>query len=86
MINHFSAVSFVGLKFNVYFCHIVFSYGYMKRIINCKSYTVSNPIRIYMKAIQDAGVNLDKLTHLSVVLDGRVSSSLFLKTSWKHPC
>ena len=24
----------------------------------------------YMKAIQDAGVNLDKLTHLSVVLDG----------------
>ena len=25
----------------------------------------------YMKAIQDAGVNLDKLTHLSVVLDGQ---------------
>ena len=24
----------------------------------------------YMKAIQDAGNNLDKLTHLSVVLDG----------------
>ena len=69
MINHFSAVSFVGLKFNVYFCHGVYSYGYMKRIINCKSYAVSNPIRI-MKAIQDAGVNLEKLTHLSVVLDG----------------
>ena len=43
----FSAVSFVGLKFNVYFCHAVYSYGYMKRIINCKSYAVSNPIRIY---------------------------------------
>ena len=24
----------------------------------------------YMKAIQDAGNNLDKLSHLSVVLDG----------------
>ncbi len=46
MINKFSAVSFVGFNFNVYFCHVVYSYGKMKRIIKCKSYAVSNNIRI----------------------------------------
>ncbi len=35
-----------GLKFNMYFCHVVYSYDRMKRIINCKSYAVSNNIRI----------------------------------------
>ncbi len=62
MINQFSAVSFVGFNFNVYFCHVVYSYGKMKRIIKCKSYAVSNNIRICKKASQDASDNLDMST------------------------
>ena len=33
-----------------------------------------------------AALHIKKKRVLAVDLDGRVSSSLFLKTSWKHPC
>ena len=38
------------------------------------------------KDILESLAGVAQLKHDNVIKDDRVSSSLFLKTSWKHPC